>query len=163
MLAVPGFQRKRMIRCRRTGVAQKPYNTLVELHPTCASQLPVPVGANCKPIASASHLTPPPRPPQVANRDVAALERGLAAVLQGDVAFDDPLHLSPHNYAQLIRLCQLGIDYLEHEVAWRRNIVLSLQEKYAGMRRYGGRFGVPGRWAGRGVPLPACLGLLGRF
>eukprot|EP00873_Tetraselmis_striata_P045478 jgi/Tetstr1/465742/TSEL_010367.t1 len=72
----------------------------------------------------------------VANRDVAALERGLAAVLQGDVAFDDPLHLSPHNYAQLIRLCQLGIDYLEHEVAWRRNIVLSLQEKYAGMRRY---------------------------
>jgi hypothetical protein len=66
---------------------------------------------------------------KVANVDVAALERGLAAVLQGDVCFDDPLHLSPNNYKQLIRLCQLGVDYLEHEVAWRRNMVVTVQEK----------------------------------
>lgn len=49
---------------------------------------------------------------------------------------EDPIHLSANNYVQLIRLSQLAIDFLEHEVAWLRNIVVTLQTKGGSLQRW---------------------------
>ena len=85
-----------------------------------------------------SLLAPPSLHPsistQVHGRDLAALERGIEAVLHGDISMEDPVHMSTSNYIQLIRLCQLAVDYLEHEVAWLRNLAVALQEKHAALR-----------------------------
>jgi hypothetical protein len=58
--------------------------------------------------------TRPPRRPQIRETDLDALERVAACVTWGDLAADDPRHLTETDFTKVFRLAQLLVEYLLH-------------------------------------------------